>query len=366
MIKCVTIVGARPQFIKSAVVSEAFRRTEITEVLVDTGQHYDDTMAAVFFEELRLLQPSYNLKIGSSAHGAQTGKMLAAIEEVLQREMPALVLVYGDTNSTLAGALAATKMHIPVAHVEAGLRSFNRRMPEEINRVLTDHVSSFLFAPTDTAVENLQREGIKAGVQLTGDVMFDVALRFADLAKRKSQIVDQLGLTSGQYVLATIHRAENTDSTNRLHAIFEGLSMIAEELPVVIPLHPRTRKALERAGLLARMERSLRIVEPKGYLDLTRLLQNARLAVTDSGGIQKEAFFHRVPVVTLRDETEWQELVDVGWNALQSPVDSKVVADCVRRNLSKEHSLESVPGILGNGTAAHRIVSALASLMSRE
>jgi len=319
--KTISIVGARPQFIKAAAVSRVLQKTQgVREVLVHTGQHYDANMSEVFFEELEIPRPDYNLGIGSATHGAQTGRMLEAIEEVLLREKPDWVLVYGDTNSTLAGALAAVKLHIPVAHIEAGLRSFNRRMPEEINRVLTDHASDILFAPTKAAVENLRREGIsEEQIQLVGDVMYDAALYYGKKAECQSQSLNRLGLKPKEYILATIHRAENTDDPRRLRAIFEGLAEVDQEMKVVLPLHPRTRVVLVEVGLYDKVARSVCLIEPVGYLDMVMLEKNARAIATDSGGVQKEAFFHRVPCLTLREETEWVELVDLGWNCIIPP-----------------------------------------------
>lgn len=311
MRKIVTIVGARPQFIKAAAVSQMLRK-QFLEVLVHTGQHYDDNMSQVFFDELEIPPPTYNLGIGSGGHGAQTGAMLAAIEEVLVREKPDRVLVYGDTNSTLAGALAAAKLHIPVAHVEAGLRSFNRRMPEEINRVLTDHVADLLFCPSSTAVDNLAAEGVRAGVHLVGDVMYAALMHAAETARRKSNILERMQLASGGYALATIHRAENTDDPARLARLVDALGEIAHTRPVVFPVHPRTRSRLP--ALVP--DSGLRLVDPVGYLDMVRLETGAALILTDSGGIQKEAFWLRVPCVTLREETEWVETVQQGWNTL--------------------------------------------------
>ncbi len=357
--KIVSIVGARPQFIKAAAVSRALRAAPgVMEVLVHTGQHYDDNMSRVFFEELEIPEPDYHLGIGSGTHGAQTGRMLEAVEQVLLQERPDWVLVYGDTNSTLAGALAAAKLHIPVAHVEAGLRSFNRRMPEEINRVLTDHASDLLFAPTQAAVENLRREGIpEERIYLVGDVMYDAALYYGAKAERESRILERLALQPKGYLLATVHRAENTDDPVRLRAIFEGLAVAAREMPVVMPLHPRTRAALAREGMLAETSLHLRLIEPVGYLDMVLLEKNALLIATDSGGVQKEAFFYRVPCVTLREETEWVELVELGWNHLVSPmsrdrIKRAVVAQLAERDRDK-------PNLYGNGKAAHLIVEKL-------
>jgi UDP-GlcNAc3NAcA epimerase len=327
--KIVTVIGARPQFIKAAVVSRGLRAAPgCEELLVHTGQHYDENMSDVFFQELEIPKPMFHLGIGSGGHGAQTGRMLEAIEKVLLETKPDKLLIYGDTNSTLAGALAAAKLHVPVAHVEAGLRSFNRKMPEEINRVLADHVSTWLFAPTDAAVRNLRNEGIpEERIHLVGDVMYDAAIYFG--SRTRGDTLGKLGLTPKNYVLATIHRAENTDAGPRLRSIFMGLSAFAEMMPVVLPLHPRTRAALTRENLLAVCHPNLKLIDPLGYLDMVMLEKNACVIATDSGGVQKEAFFHRVPCVTLRDETEWVELVELGWNRLVPPTD----ADTIRASI---------------------------------
>lgn len=309
--KIVTILGARPQFIKAAALSVVLKES-FDEVLVHTGQHYDSNMSDVFFEELKISKPDYHLNIGSGSHGAMTGEMLIDIEKVLEIEKPDFVLVYGDTNSTLAGALAASKMLIPVIHVEAGLRSFNKSMPEEQNRILTDHLSSLLFAPTQTAIENLEKEGITTGVHLVGDVMYDGILRFAELAREKSTILNELKLQEKNFILCTIHRAENTNNANHLKAVFEALNESGEH--IVLPLHPRTLKYMSDYGIKA--SENVRIIEPVGYLDMVRLEDAAKKIVTDSGGVQKEAFFLGVPCVTLRGETEWVETVEDGWNIL--------------------------------------------------
>lgn len=313
--KVVTVVGARPQFIKAAPVSRTLRRVA-HEVLVHTGQHYDPQLSDVFFAGLGIPAPDYHLNAGSGTHGAQTGEMLRRVEEVLLAERPDACLVYGDTNSTLAGALAAAKLHIPVAHVEAGLRSFNRRMPEEVNRVLADHVSTWLFCPTPVAVENLVREGITAGVHLVGDVMYDAVLLFAGQARQQSTLLDRLGLAPGGYVLATVHRAENTDDPARLAQVVAGLAELA--LPVLWPVHPRTRGALAARPDLQRTlaASTVRPTEPLSYLDMLQAEHNARLILTDSGGVQKEAYWLGIPCVTLRDETEWVETLADGWNRL--------------------------------------------------
>jgi UDP-GlcNAc3NAcA epimerase len=312
--KVVTVVGARPQFVKAAAVSKAFARASgVTEVLVHTGQHFDADMSDVFFDELGIPPAAHNLGISGGGHGAMTGRMLEAIEGVLIAEKPDRMLVYGDTNSTVAGALAAAKLHIPVAHVEAGLRSFNRRMPEEINRVVTDHLSDLLFCPTFRSVENLATEGVVKGVHHVGDVMYDVALLARDIASRSSRIRETLELSEGRYMVATIHRAENTDDPRRLSDVFTYLRERAREHDVVLPLHPRTKAALRRDGLSTE---GLKICSPLGYVDMTWLVAGAAGVMTDSGGLQKEAYFHGKPCVTLRDETEWVETVESGWNRL--------------------------------------------------
>jgi UDP-GlcNAc3NAcA epimerase len=347
------VVGARPQFIKAATVSRELRaKSGVEEVLVHTGQHYDENMSDVFFEELEIPHPDHHLGIGSGSHGTQTGRMLEAAERVLLAEEPDLVLVYGDTNSTLAGALAAVKLHIPVAHVEAGLRSFNRRMPEEINRVLTDHASDLLFTPTETATENLRREGISAeSIYWVGDVMYDAALLYAHKAKEKEEILKRLQLEPKGYVLATVHRAENTDDLGRLRAIFEGLERVADSSPVIMPLHPRAKKKL---GCLGLRNSKIRYLDPVGYLDMISLEKNAAVIATDSGGVQKEAFFYRVPCVTLREETEWTETVASGWNTL-APPDPLGIYKAVKS--AEPPAL--APPFFGDGTAARHIVEIL-------
>lgn len=310
----VTVVGARPQFIKAAPVSRALAgQPAVRETIVHTGQHFDPEMSQAFFRELQLPEPAYNLGIHGGGHASMTGRMLQALEPILQTERPDAVLVYGDTNSTLAGALAASKLNIPVAHVEAGLRSFNRRMPEETNRVLSDHVSTLLYCPTSAAVDNLAREGIASGVERVGDVMYDAALHAMARAREESRIVEHLGLADGAFALATVHRAESTDNPAILSQILDYLRRHAASEPIVLPLHPRTRSAVERAGLSLD---GLTVVPPCGYLDMHRLLAGATTVYTDSGGLQKEAYFHRTPCVTLRDETEWVETVENGWNRL--------------------------------------------------
>ena len=356
--KVLTVVGARPQFIKAAAVSRVLRKTRgATEILVHTGQHYDENMSDVFFRELEIPRPDFHLGIGSGSHGRQTGRMLAAIEKTILKSRPDRVLVYGDTNSTLAGALAAAKLKVPVAHVEAGLRSFNRAMPEEVNRVVADHVSDLLFAPTDTAVENLLREGIsRRRVAKVGDVMYDAALFYSRKAESLSGVLERLRLHDRSYVLATIHRAENTDDANRLRRIFDGLNHLSQEMPVVFPVHPRTRKALYRVA--GRDRSGVQIIPPVGYLDMVMLEKNARLVITDSGGVQKEAFFYRVPCVTLREETEWTELVKAGWNVLISPTRDDLPRLLRRRLLTFRTPPTNVLPY-GRGQAAQAVVARL-------
>ena len=352
--KFVSIVGARPQFVKAAPVSHALRLKN-TEVLVHTGQHYDDNMSAVFFDELNIPAPDYNLGVGSGTHGVQTGVMLARIEQVLAAEQPDWVIIYGDTNSTLAGALAASKLHIKVAHVEAGLRSFNRAMPEEINRVVADHLSNLCLCPSQTAVDNLAAEGIVRGAHLVGDVMADALGSAAERARSQSNILERLGLTERRYLLATVHRAENTDSSERLHNIFAAFLKINE--PIIFPVHPRTRHMLadlDDSITLQLADCHIRLIDPVGYLDMVRLEQSAQMILTDSGGIQKEAYWLSVPCVTLRDETEWTETVKAGWNVL-------VGADvtCIVQTVRSFMPAAAHPVLYGDGRAAERCVAAM-------
>jgi len=354
MPRILTILGARPQFIKAAPVSRAFAEAGIDEAIVHTGQHFDQGMSDVFFEELKIPKPDFHLGIHGGGHGAMTGAILQALEPLMASERPDWVLVYGDTNSTLAGALAASKLHIPVAHVEAGLRSFNRRMPEEQNRIVADQLAEVLFAPTDAATARLREEGIPdERIHQVGDVMYDAALYYGRLADERSGILAHHDLVPGQYTLATVHRADNTDDPDRLRAIMNGLDEVARErMPVILPLHPRTRAAMERYSIEPRF---IQATEPVGYLDMAALERHAAVVATDSGGVQKEAYFHRVPCVTLRDETEWVELVAMGWNRLAPPgqacineVVSAVVGRC---------GVEGTP--YGKGDAAKRIAAEL-------
>jgi UDP-GlcNAc3NAcA epimerase len=312
--KVMTVVGARPQFVKASAVSRALRgHGEVREVLVHTGQHFDPEMSDLFFEELDIPRPDHHLAISGGSHGDMTGRMLAALDPLVALEKPDWMLVYGDTNSTLAGALSAAKLHVPIAHVEAGLRSFNRRMPEEINRVLTDHVSTLLFCPTRKAVDNLRAEGIEAGVLHVGDVMYDATLKAKTIAAAWSSILERLRLREGDYAVATVHRAESTDDPAALAAVVGWLKRRAEDMPVVLPAHPRLRKAAQDHGVSLD---GLLAIDPVGYIDMTRLLMGCVNVFTDSGGLQKEAYFHGKPCVTLRTETEWVETIDAGWNRL--------------------------------------------------
>jgi UDP-GlcNAc3NAcA epimerase len=316
-----TVVGARPQFIKAAAVSRAIRASsDFHEVLVHTGQHFDDMMSEVFFRELDIPPPDEHFAINGGTHGAMTGRMLEAIESALLKHRPDWVMVFGDTNSTLAGALAAAKLHVPVVHVEAGLRSFNRRMPEEINRVLTDHISTLLLSPTAAGVANLAAEGITTGVHHVGDVMYEAMVHAIARSRTQSRILGELGLSAGSYVLATIHRAENTDAPDRLAAIVATLTTEAAGRTVVLPIHPRTRQSLARTSIGTG---KIRIIDPVGYIDMAQLLDGCALVMTDSGGLQKEAYFARRPCITLRDETEWVETIAHGWNRLWTAPDWK-------------------------------------------
>ncbi|MDP8205975.1 MAG: UDP-N-acetylglucosamine 2-epimerase (non-hydrolyzing) [Candidatus Electryonea clarkiae] len=351
--KIINIVGARPQFVKAATISNELRKKhDVDEVLLHTGQHYDDDLSEIFFQELMIPKPKYNLGVGSASHGIQTAKILEGIEK------PDIVVVYGDTNSTLAGALAAVKLHIPIAHIEAGLRSFNKKMPEEVNRILTDHAVDLLFAPTKTAVRNLLHEGVNPDIIFSaGDVMYDAALFYLNEISDNDKIINDIGVQSGKYILATIHRQENTDDPARLRSIFDGLCQISEEYPVVLPLHHRTSKVLENEGMLAGVEKKLHLLNPIGYLDMLTLEKNSCLIVTDSGGIQKEAYFCKVPCVTLRDQTEWVELLDSGWNTLNPTVSAKQVYEDIVGALSKERDPDSlVDDLYGGGKASKETV----------
>lgn len=350
-LKIITILGARPQFIKAAAVSNKFK-THFNQILVHTGQHYDLNMSDVFFEELEIPKPKYHLNVGSGSHGLMTGTMLIEIEKVLLEEKPDFVMVYGDTNSTLAGSLAASKLHIPVIHTEAGLRSFNMKMAEEQNRILTDHISSIRFVPTKTGVHNLMHEGIVDGVHLVGDVMYDGILHFAEVAVSKSKILNQLNLKKGSYVLCTIHRAENTDDSVRLKSIVSALNNCSER--VVLPIHPRTRMAISKYGI--ELSDNIFCIDPVGYLDMVSLETSAKKIVTDSGGIQKEAFFLGVPCITLREETEWVETVENGWNILVGSSEDKIT-----EAIKTFYPTQERRDYFGSGDAVDRMVDFILS-----
>ncbi len=350
--KIVTVIGARPQFIKAAAVSREIEKyPQIKEIIVHTGQHFDENMSDIFFKELHIPKPNYNLDIHGLNHGAMTGQMLEKIEEVLIKEKPDWVLVYGDTNSTIAGALAASKLHIKTAHVEAGLRSFNMKMPEEINRILTDRISNLLFCPTQKAVENLKNEGFEnfsfAKIVKSGDVMQDAALFYEDLAKKPKSV------NLENFILSTIHRAENTDNENRITEIFKTLNEIAKEIPVVLPLHPRTKKILKNLNIDTS---NINIIEPVGYLQMVWLLKNSKMVMTDSGGLQKEAFFFKKPCITLRDETEWVELVENRFNKIVGANREKILKAYQEM---KDINLDFSKDLYGGGKASKIIVKEL-------
>lgn len=355
--KLLTIIGARPQFIKAAALSRALKEQAdvFREVILHTGQHFDKNMSDVFFEEMEIPRPDYNLNINSLSHGAMTGKMLEGIEQILMQERPQCVIVYGDTNSTLAGALAAKKLHIPVAHVEAGLRSFNLKMPEEVNRILADRISDLLYCPTDQAVANLEAEGFArfpCRIEQVGDVMQDAAIFYREKSGRESGIIPSMDLSGRPFLLATIHRAENTDHADRLRSIVEGLNALSKKYKVVLPLHPRTKNSLSRHQLAL----DFTPIDPVGYLDMIQLLSNARAVITDSGGVQKEAYFFQRPCITVRDETEWTELVEGGYNTLLSPTEEDMVS-VVESALNKP--FKAGKELYGGGRASERIVASL-------
>ena len=353
--RILTVIGARPQFIKAAAVSRAFGASNgIQELLVHTGQHHDIAMSDVFFDELNIPKPAYHLGIAGGSHGEMTGRMLMALERVINAETPNWVLVYGDTNSTLAAALAAAKLCVPVAHIEAGLRSFNKRMPEEINRVLTDHCSEILFSPTSAATRNLQLEGVcNDKIEQVGDVMFDAIQLFGSVGAINTQARKVRGARVRPYVLATVHRQENTDSPERLAAIVDGLALVSEQMPVIFPLHPRTRKSLIASGLDGRLA-NVKMLDPVGYIEMIGLQNGAAVIATDSGGVQKEAFFHGVPCVTMREETEWTELIDSGWNRLAPPTGAEAIKESI---LAAVGSRGKQVAPYGAGDAAKRIVA---------
>lgn len=347
--RLLTVIGARPQFIKAAALSREVReRDDIIETLVHTGQHFDSNMSDVFFDELDIPKPHYHLGFGGGSHGAMTGRMLEGIEKIIFDEKPDCVLVYGDTNSTLAGALAAVKLHVPVAHVEAGLRSFNKRMPEEVNRILTDHAAGILFTPTEAASRNLQNEGLSpSSVHQVGDVMYDAALYYRARSRSPAWSQD----IPANYVLATIHRAENVDDPSRLSEILKGIEI--SKRTVVLPLHPRTRKALAERG--QSIPENIKVVDPVGYLEMIWLIDNCRMVLTDSGGLQKEAYFFEKYCATMRNETEWVETVNAGWNVLVG-FDSKKICQEIQHGSPKR---DLQPNLYGNGDAAKKILDVL-------
>ena len=353
--KILTVLGARPQFIKASVVSHAFQIAGIQEILVHTGQHFDTSMSDVFFRDLGIPDPDYHLGIHSLNHGVMTGRMMEALETLVLKENPDWLLVYGDTNSTLAGALVAAKLHVPVAHIEAGLRSYNREMPEEINRVVTDQLSTLLFAPTPLAVECLTKEGITQGVYMTGDVMMDATLQYQTKAEEISTILTDHDLEPNQFYLATIHRPSNTDDRLRLSSILDALSQL--NLPVIFPLHPRTKKLVQNFGLEEKLK-SLKVVPPATYLDMLVLEKNAKLIITDSGGIQKEAFLARKPCFTLRTETEWVETLESGWNTLVEP-------NHIQTTIQQFVQPKTWPSLYGDGQASSTIVQILTKELKR-
>jgi UDP-N-acetylglucosamine 2-epimerase (non-hydrolysing)/UDP-GlcNAc3NAcA epimerase len=352
-VRVLTVIGNRPQFIKAAAVSDRLRAAG-DEVLVHTGQHYDDELSRVFFDELGLPRPEHQLELGGGSNSSQTARMLAALEPLVAETAPGVVLVYGDTNSTLAGALAGAQARVPVAHVEAGMRSYDRAMPEELNRVLTDHASDLLLCSSERAAENLRAEGVNGAIDVVGDVMVDVALLLGPRARERTDVLERYGVQPGGFMLITVHRAGNVDDPGRLERLVELLEALP--LPGVLPLHPRTARRLEQAGLRERVERAVRVTASLGYLDFTALLQHARALLTDSGGVQKEAYLAGVPCVTLRDTTEWTETVDAGWNVLVD-VDREAALAALERPRPAVH-----PPLYGDGRAGERVVAALARM----
>ena len=352
--KICSIIGARPQFIKAAPLSGALRK-KFRETIIHTGQHYDQRLSAIFFEEMGIPEPDYNLGVGSSSHGKQTALMMVGIEEVLIKEEPDMVLIYGDTNSTVAGALTAVKLHYPIGHVEAGLRSFNRGMPEEINRILADRISDLLFCPTSTAIENLKNEGITEGSYLTGDVMYDALLHFREQASSRTGILDEYDLTPGTFHLLTVHRAENTDDLRNLRSILSALSRLAER--IVFPVHPRTRKVIGENNI--RISKNISLIDPVSYLDMICLEQNADKILTDSGGVQKEAYLCGKPCITLRNETEWVETVEDDWNILVGTDPDKIVDAVGNFNPARSRT-----DVFGYGRAAEKIAAVIEEYFS--
>lgn len=349
--KVLTVLGARPQFIKAAPVSTAFVERGVDEVIIHTGQHYDDKMSDIFFRQMGIPAPKYNLAVGSGTHGMQTGRMLIGIEEILLSEKPDVVVVYGDTNSTVAGALAGCKLGIPIAHIEAGLRSFNKSMPEEHNRIVTDHVSDYLFCPSDAAVLQLRSEGIVSGVYNVGDTMYDAVLRFLPLAISTGSLLDKYGVRHKEFFLATIHRPYNTDDRQRMDLIFSAFSRL--DRTVIFPLHPRTKSKIDQFGL--DIPANVSIIEPLGYLEMLHFLYSARVVITDSGGVQKEACYVQTPCVTVRSETEWNETVEAGWNILAFD-SADEIGVAVR---TQENTSLAVMLAYGEGDSANKILNIL-------
>lgn len=359
--KILTVVGARPQFIKLSPICAALDKTGCEHIVVHTGQHYDYGMSEVFFNELGITEPDINLLVGSGSHAQQTAEMLIGIEKAIIDTSPDWVLLYGDTNSTIAGALAAVKLHVKIAHVEAGLRSFNKQMPEEINRIVTDAVSDMLFVPTADGVRNLRNEGIpEEKIQLAGDVMYDAVLIHGQRAEEKSNILAEHNLKKGTYVLATIHRAENTDDPVRLANILEAFGKLSNDIKVILPLHPRTKSVIRKQKSFDQILKNIEFIDPVGYLDMIMLEKNAALIATDSGGVQKEAFFQSVPCVTLRDETEWVELVELGWNHICSPKSADVIVNTIRNAIGSKGRDEKP---YGDGNASALIVKTLMTVV---
>lgn len=353
--KVITVIGARPQFIKAATVSRELKKSGIKEKIIHTGQHFDDNMSQVFFDEMEIPKPDYHLNIHSLSHGAMTGRMIEGIEKILMDEKPDLLIVYGDTNSTIAGALAAQKLHIPIAHVEAGLRSFNMKMPEETNRILTDRISDILFCPTDTAVENLKKEGFDnfdSKIIRCGDVMLDAALFYEKRSGEKSTIIKELQLKESNYILCTIHRQENTDDEARLNNIISALNFLSKDYKIVLPLHPRTRKIIENLSIKLEFEP----IDPVGYFDMIQLIKNSEFVMTDSGGLQKEAFFFKKYCLTLRDQTEWIELVNNGFNTIVGANKDNIITEVEKiANKTLNFNLD----LYGDGKASKLIVEFL-------
>tara|TARA_B100000678_G_scaffold81561_1_gene67855 strand:+ start:1040 stop:2098 length:1059 start_codon:yes stop_codon:yes gene_type:complete len=349
--KIISVVGARPQFIKLAILSKELRENH-NEIIIHTGQHYDDNMSKYFFEEMQIAKPDYNLNIGSGSHGKQTAEMLIGLEDIFLHQKPDVVITFGDTNTTLATGLAATKLNIPVAHVEAGLRSHNREMPEEINRILTDHISDYLFAPTLTAMENIKIENLYGKPFLVGDVMYDSLLYYGKIAEQKSRILKNLKLRQKEYILLTLHRPYNVDNIHKLQNIFSALKQTKKI--IVLPVHPRSRKMIERTNTI--IPENISIIEPLGYLDFIFLQKHSEKIITDSGGIQKEAYLNGIPCITIRPETEWIETVKAGWNVLVGDKKDQLIENCLHFKPSHNR-----PRYFGDGNSSKKIISILES-----